>query len=155
MTRPLFLILAIFFGTFCASTAQTMDAALIATGQKALSQKMTTNAVLTVLKNGIWNSNRTALAISSVGTKPSILFVFLKQKNNSYLAVDIGNVEGANFGKLGSHTYDRFETVPTSWHPRDDGFFQVMMRTRAWKGPQRYTVSEPLVIRADGVVFWR
>jgi hypothetical protein len=38
---------------------------------------------------------------------------------------------------------------------RDDGLFQVIMRTRAWKSGKRYTVSEPLVIRADGTPLYR
>ena len=49
----------------------------------------------------------------------------------------------------------RFETTPVAWLHRDDGLLGVSMRTRAWRSGQRYTVSEPLLIRPDGTVLWR
>jgi len=74
------------------------------------------------------------------------------------LAVEASGVEGGNFGKLGiagRSGYDRFETTPTQWLQREDGWFQDVMRTRAWKAGKRYTVSEKLLIKPDGTVLWR
>jgi hypothetical protein len=44
---------------------------------------------------------------------------------------------------------------PVEWLRRDDGLFQLVMRTRAWKAGQRFSVSEALVIKPDGTVLWR
>jgi hypothetical protein len=79
--------------------------------------------------------------------------VFLRQTHGDYLAVDVSGMEGANFGYLGTTPrsgYDRFETTPLKWLHRDDGLFEIQMRTRAWRSGQRYTASGTLVIKPDG-----
>jgi hypothetical protein len=110
------------------------------------------------LGTGLWNSNRTAIAIGIPKPKASLVFVFLRQTGGKYLAADCSGVEGGNFGKLGiagRAAYGRFETTPVEWLHRDDGMFQVVMRTRAWKSGKRYTVTEPLVVTADGTPLYR
>ena len=96
--------------------------------------------------------------IGAVASKPTILFVFLKLDSDRYKAADVSGVEAANLGVLGvsrKTDYDRVETTPIEWLPRDDGRFQVVMRTRAWKAGQRYTVSEGLLIASDGTPLYR
>jgi hypothetical protein len=85
------------------------------------------------------------------------LTAYLRQQDGAFLEIDLSAVEGGNFGKLGLRPveYDRFETSPIEWLPRQDGLFQVNIQTRAWRAGQRYTVSEPLVIHPDGTVIWR
>ena len=109
------------------------------------------------IRQALWNTNRTAVAVSIAQPTASRLFVFIRQRGGSFQTVDISGVESGNFGKLGRSRaeYTRFETVPVTWLPRDDGYLQVVVRTRAWRGRQRYTVSEPLVIRSDGTPVWR
>jgi hypothetical protein len=100
----------------------------------------------------------TAVAISIARPKASLIFVFRRQNGGKHLAVDVSGTEGVNFANFGDARragYDRFETTPIKWLDRDDGLFQIVMRTRAWKSNGRYTVSEPLVIRADGTPLWR
>ena len=85
-------------------------------------------------------------------------FCVLRQPDGAYLVADASGVEVGNFVKLGflpRADYERFETIPVEWLHRDDGLFQVRIRTRAWKAGQRYTVYEPLIIRPDGTVLYR
>lgn len=133
---------------------------LLSAARQVLPRDLSTNALVRALPNGVWNSNRTALAISLPRPAPqaTVLLVFLRQTNGSFLATDASGVEGGNFGKLGTagrRGYERFETTPMRWLPREDGFFQVLVRTRAWQKGKRYTVAEPLVIRPDGTVLYR
>ena len=153
------LILFALIATASAGEPQ-VDAALLAAAQKAMPTEVTTNRLVSVLQAGLWNSNRTAVAVSIAQPHPksSLVFVFLRQKDGTYLAVDARGVEGGNLGKLGiagRAGYARFETTPTEWLHREDGRFQVEMRTRAWKGGKRYTTSEPLLISTNGIVLWR
>jgi hypothetical protein len=137
-----------------------LDAALLAAGQKAMPGEIATNHLIRALETGLWNSNRTAVvvSVSQQHPKESVVFVFLRQPDGTYLAADASRVEAGNFGKLGllpRTDYKRFETTPIEWLHRDDGLFQVRIRTRAWRDGQRYTVYEPLIIRPDGVVLYR
>ena len=155
-------ILAI--GSFAFQPRQTpsageshVDTALLTAARKAAPIEITTNQLAAALSSGLWNSNLTALAISIPQPKASVIFVFLRQTNGTYLASNASGVEAGNFGKLGRERtdYERFETTPVEWLHRTDGKFQVIMRTRAWRNGQRYTVSEPLLIGSDGVVMYR
>src|SRR5687767_12875631 len=111
-----------------------IDAVLVANAQKAMPKGVTTTQLVRALESGLWNSNRTAVAISITQPKASVVFVFLRQSDGTYLAADASRVEGGNFGKLGRPRtdYERFETTPVEWLHRDDGRFQVRIRTRAW-----------------------
>lgn len=135
-----------------------IEEALFRTAHVALPQEIATNEIVRGLQTGLWNPNRTAVAVSFPQPRASVVFVFLRQTNGTYLAVDASGVEGGNFGKLGisgRSGYERFETQPVEWLRREDEWFQVVMRTRAWKAGQRFTVSEALVIKPDGTVLWR
>ena len=154
------LMFAIFVTAGAWAAASRVDDTLLASARKALPQGISTNEMIKVLQAGLWNSNRTALAVSFPRPRPeaSVIFVFLHQTNGTYLAVDASGVEGGNLGVLGSRgrkDYDRFETTPVEWLHRDDGRFQVVMRTRAWRAGKRYTVSENLLISQGGTVLWR
>jgi len=133
------------------------DAALLAAAQKAMPRPIAANQLVRALESGLWNSNRTAVAVSITQPKASVVLVFLQQGNGTYLAADASGVEGGNFGKLGRPRteYERFETTPVEWLHRENGWFQVRLRTRAWRGGQRYTVSEPLLIKPDGTILYR
>ena len=134
-----------------------VDDALFLAARKALPQDISTNETIRVLQSGLWNSNRTAVAVSLSRPKASVIVVFLRKANGTYLAANASGVERGNFGKLGRGRtdYDRFETTPVEWLYREDRWFQVVMRTRAWRAGQRYTVSEPLLIKPDGTVLYR
>jgi len=151
--------LALTTGRMPASELMTDDA-LLAAAAKALPPKISKDTILKALEDGLWNSNRTTIAISCAGPnpEPSVVFVFLRQANGTFLAVDISVVENGNFSKIGiarRPAYDRFETKPIKWLNQDDGSFCVDIRTRAWKDGQRYTVVESLTIKPDGTVWWR
>ena len=151
-------ILATVIGTLafaCAALAQPRpDSTLFAAARKALPQSISTNEISRALDTGLWNSNRTAVAICFTNPKASTVFVFLKQIGGKYSAVD-ASIEGLGIGLIGiapRSAYERLELTPVQWLDREDGMFTVLMRTRAWKGGQRYTVSTPLLIRQDGTV---
>jgi hypothetical protein len=151
------LILLLAFVAGASAAESRIDPMLLATAQRAMSKGTGTNELVRALEAGLWNSNRTAVAISLKKPEASLVFVFLRQTNGTCLAADASGVEGANFGKFGRPRtdYERFETTPTEWLPRKDGLFQVRMRTRAWRVGKRYTVWEDLVIRRDGYVIYR
>jgi hypothetical protein len=128
---------------------------LMVAARRALPQ-VSTNEIVRAIGDGLWNSNRTAVAIAIPKPKGSPLFVFLRQTHGDYLAVDISRMEGANIGYLGpDRHYDRVETTSLKWLHRDDGLFEVQARTRAWSSGRRYTASGTLVIKPDGTCLWR
>lgn len=136
--------------------APVLDDRLLTAARKALPPKVSSNELAEALERGLWNSNKTAVAISIRRTKASPVFVFLRSEDGSYLASDISQVEGANIGFIGPHAkYERIETEPIQWLPREDGWFQIVVRTRAWRSGKRYTAAEPLIIRPDGTPLWR
>ena len=160
MTRRIFsTAVALVLISLAAIAEPRVDSVLLTAARKALPADLSTNVIAKALEAGLWNSNRTTVAISiNRVPKASVIFVFLKQSSGQYLAGDVSGVEGGNFGVLGISGragYERFETTPTEWLPRDDGRFQVVMRTRAWKGGRRYTVSEKLLVAADGKPLYR
>ncbi len=160
MTRAVLINLFRLFATMCVALAQHhVDDGLMIAARKTLPQDISNNEIVRVLSTGLWNTNRTALAIAIPKPKASVLFVFLRQPGGKYLAVDVSGMEGCNFGYLGTRRedYDRFETTPIEWLRREDGLFQVRMRTRAWKGRQRYTASGggTCVIKRDGTTLWQ
>jgi hypothetical protein len=158
MSRTALSILFALIGSIHALSGESrLDAALLAADQKAIPREIATNHLIKALDAGLWNSDRTAVALSVAHPKASVIFVFLRQPNGTYLAADASAVEGANFGFFGHlrTDYERFETKPVEWLHRDDGLFQVRMRTRAWRAGKRYTVSESLIIKPDGTVLYR
>src|SRR5438552_14135108 len=97
--------LVILFALFAAAAAlageSRVDDALFIAARRSLPQDIAANEVVRVLQAGLWNSNRTAVAVSFPKPKASVVFVFLRQTNGNFLAVDASGVEGGNFGKLG------------------------------------------------------
>ena len=151
--------IAILFVALNSASAMQIEPALLSAIQKAIPSKATTQ-LIEVLRTGLWNSTRTALAVSipQQHQKDSVIFVFLRQPDGTYQTADVSKVEAGNFGKLGllpRTAYERFETTPVEWLSRDDGLFQVRICTTAWRSGQRYTVYEPLIIKPDGIVLWR
>ncbi len=152
--------LAGLFATVCLGAAQPrIDDALLAAARKALPQDTPSSELVRALGAGTWNSNKTAVAVSIARPKGARIFVFPRQNTGKYLPVDVSGIEGANLGVIGitkRAEYDRVESAPIRWLPREDGLFQILVRTRAWKSGRRYTVSgAPAVIRADGKTWWQ
>jgi hypothetical protein len=144
-------------GSLALSSPQ-VDQGLVAAARKAFPHNLSRVQILSALKFGLWNSNKTAIAVCIKRPKASLNFVLIRGHNGNYLPVDISGVELPNLGKIGiagPSAYRRIETRPIKWLHRDDGMFQIVMQTRAWRGRKRFTVSEPLVIRADGTPIWR
>lgn len=107
--------------------------------------------------SALWNADRTAAVAAIPGTSGTRVTAYLRQQDQTFLEIDLSAVEGGNFGKLGRHPteYDRFETKPIKWLPRQDALLQVSIQTQAWRAGQRYTVSEPLIFRPNGTIIWR
>jgi hypothetical protein len=159
MTRQIIISsIALFVMAWTACAQPRIDDGLLTSARRALPQEVSTNEMVRALGSGLWNSNRTAVAIALPKPKASVLFVFLRQARGHYLAVDVSGMEGANFGFLGTSgraEYERYETTPLKWFYRDDGLFEIQMRTRAWKSGQRFTASGTLVIKPNGTCLWR
>jgi hypothetical protein len=128
-----------------------------AAARRAAPKSISDDAIHAALRSGLVKPDGTATAITIAREEGSFILVLIRGPDGTYLAADSSLVEDGNFGKLGRPRgdYERYETVPTKWLPRTDGLLQVIMRTRAWRARQRYTVSEPLVIKPDGTVLFR
>lgn len=136
----------------------SVDDALFAASRKSLPSDLSTSEIARVLSVGLWNPEKTAVAVSFARPEASLVLVFIRRGPDKYQAVDVSGVEGGNFGKLGiggRKGYERFETTPVRWMHRDDGLYYVEIRTRAWKSGRRYTVSEPMLISTNGTPLWR
>jgi hypothetical protein len=155
MSRTLLAIfLSLTTSMLAVAAERRVDAALLDAARKAMPQEIATNELAKAMEGALWNSDGTAAAVSVWQPKGSAVFVFLRQADGTFLACDAGMAEAGNFGKLGyprSH-YERFETTPVKWVHRPEGFFQIQIRTRAWRGGKRYTVYEPQIVMPDGEV---
>jgi hypothetical protein len=111
----------------------------------------------TALSNGLRHPNGAAVAIAIPRKEASLILVLIRSSDGGYVVADASQVESANFGVWGRkrHEYDRYETTPIKWLPRDDGLLQESIQTRAWRNGHRYTVTEPLLIKPDGTVLFR
>ncbi len=148
------LIMGAFAQAHPVSAESKTDGELFAYARQSLGEGVSSNDLALALTRGLWNSNRTAVAISVTNSPAPSAWVFLKRSNNGYLAVDL-STDGLGIGLIGNaarSAYERLELVPIEWLPREDGMLMVVMRTRAWKGGQRYTVSKPILIRQDGTL---
>jgi hypothetical protein len=127
--------------------------------RNALPGEVTTGEMDSAIKAGVWDSNRRAVAISIIrASRPTILLVILKLASGRYKAIDISETEGANLGVLGIarwDAYDRVETTPVKWLPRNDGYFQVVVRTKASKNGKQYSMEDSRVITSDGTPIYR
>jgi hypothetical protein len=107
--------------------------------------------------SALWNTDKSAAVAAIPSISGTRVTAYLQQQDGTFLEIDLSAVERRNFGKLGrlSTEYDRFETKPVAWLPRQDGLLQVKIQTQAWRTGRRYTVWEPLILRRDGTVLWR
>ena len=105
----------------------------------------------------LWNADRTAAVAVVSEASGTRVTAYLRQQDGTFLEIDLSAAESGNFGKLGRRPteYDRFETKPINWLPRQDALLQVSIQTQAWRAGNRYTVSEPLIFHPDGTVIWR
>ena len=153
--QHLIAVFVLFMAGWLAIAQPAVEVKLMASAQRALPQ-ISTNDIARAIGHGLWNSNRTAVAIAIPKPKASLLFVFLRQHHGDYLAVDVSGMEGANVGRLGpDRHYDCVETAPLTWLHRSDGLFQIQMWTRAWSSGRRYTSSGTLAIKPDGTCLWQ
>ena len=136
---------------------QDLSGVLFAAARTIAPVQIEDSELSAALEDGLWNPDRTAIAMAIPGAEASFILVLLRQPDGSFLATDASGVEGGNFGYFGRPRadYERFETQPVEWRQRDDGRFQVVMRTRAWRMGQRYTAAEALLIDPDGTVLYR
>lgn len=83
--------------------------------------------------SALWNADRTAAVTAARGESGTRVTAFLKQQDGSFLEVDLSGAEDGSFGKLGrgQAEYDRFETKPIAWLPRQDNLLQVVIQTQA------------------------
>ncbi|MDO5653858.1 MAG: hypothetical protein Q4G39_07115 [Brachymonas sp.] len=107
--------------------------------------------------SAIWNAEKTAAVTSLPAEAGTILKAYIQQQDETFLEIDLSEVENGNIGKLGHDRkkFERVETKPIKWISRQDDLLQVEIQTQAWRAGRRYTVSEPLIFRRSGTVLWR
>lgn len=107
---------------------------------------------------GTWNDDKTAAAVSIPSENRTGVYVLLVQANGEHTTTDISRIEDGLFAKLGTADraeYEMYETAPIEWMTLEDGNLLLMVRLRAWRDGQRYTVAGPVIIRPDGSVLWQ
>ena len=108
--------------------------------------------------DGLWDESKKAFAIAIPGKDHTRIFAFVIQQSGEFAAVDVSPIEKGLFRKLGladCSSYERYETVPVEWKPMENERQMLIVRLRAWKEGQRYTVTGPVVIEASGRVIWQ
>jgi len=151
-----FMAVVLLQGVHAASPISTTDP-LHRAARSAAPADVTDTQLATALANGLKHPDGAAVAMAVPRSEASLTLALIRRPDGRYLVADVSQVESANFGVWGRrrHEYDRYETEPVQWLPRDDGLLQVSMRTRAWRNGQRSTVAEPLIIKPDGTVLFR
>ena len=141
------------------------DKAVEAIQQFAEEQKVSAEELKKGLGGLIWKRDKSAVA-ACFQSSESTLCLVAYQTSDGFKISDVSRVEGMNFGKFGfrrSH-YDRFLTEPIEWNETGRFIYtnfngrarhQIRFQTRAWRGGQRYTISEPLILDADWKPLWR
>ena len=154
MKRKILVTVIGFFALASMAMAQArFDDALFAAARKALPAAVSTNDISRALVSGIWHSNKTAVAIGLTNSAVPLAFVFLKQPDGTYLSVDASIGLGLGIiGIAGASSYERLELTPSRWLYPENGTLQLMMRTRAWRSGQRYTVEKVVLITPDGKI---
>jgi len=107
-----------------------------------------------LISNGEWNADKTAIVIHIPDGLSSLLYVFLRQDDGTFIAVDLSyRVNNEMNYKLGRRRnyYDKYVQTPVVCNRQDGYAVGVGIRTQAWKNGQRYTVeSKPTRIKKNG-----
>jgi len=151
-----FIIFSLLFSGSVGAQAPLVDE-LLSAARSAVPRELSDSELRSVLQRGLRHPSGNAVAVVIPRPEASLVLVFIRQPNGTFRATDASGVESGNFGKLGRPRtdYERYETEAIEWRQRDDDLLQVVMRTRAWRLGQRYTVAEPLIIELDGTVLYR
>lgn len=130
---------------------------LVSVASNALPNGQSDAEVAAILEGRVSTSNGTALAVLVAQPGASLILVFIRQANGSYLAADASVIESAIFGGFGRPRtdYERYESEILELEQRDDGLYRLRVRTRAWRMWQRYTGGDFILIRPDGTVLQR
>jgi hypothetical protein len=128
-------------------------------------QGVADKAISAGLKKALWKEDKQAVAMCfEKKTTQTLCLVLIQSAEKKFIVVDVSRVEGMNLWKIdwGDAKYTRVTTIPEKWRGPEDKWWstsnalcQVQFTTRAWKGKQRYTTNEPLVIRKDLTPWWR
>ncbi len=117
-----------------------------------------TEVIHVAQSTGLWTQNRSAAAVSISDDWGTGVYVVLNRENDAPLVVNITRIGSALFIKLGladRTEYESYEIQPVEWLEETNARFILSVRLRAWRDGQRYTVSAPVVVNADGSVIWQ
>ena len=143
---------------FQVSAANAGDESLVVTVNEAFSKHQISSKDMPTMDEYLWNPDRNAIAVSSVSINKTTVYIFIIQPDESYLPVNLSDVEDANLRKLGlcdRSCYSKVKTEAIRWLPSSTSVLKILIQTQAWKNGQRHTMSEPVTITASGLVLWR
>jgi hypothetical protein len=156
MKLPLFLILLFIYVPTALLAGDHIYMEKIAYAE--LESNFSKEDIETGINQGIWNQKKTAFA-SSFGNYPkSKVYMFLRIKNKEWKAIDLSFIEDTNLSKLGlasKEDYTKILSQPIKWFEGDYDYFVVLISTQAWKNGQKFTTSEPQIIKQDGTILYR
>ncbi len=112
-------------------------------------------ALKTMLQNGLWNYEKSAIAVYPSDENQTSIYLFIKDSSDKFIAVDISLVEKVNLGAIGSNRhFDKVESKALQWLEHEK-YYQIRVETKAWVKGKRYRHSEKLLIKKSGKVLWR
>jgi len=117
-----------------------------------------TDIIQAAQSTGLWTDGRSAAAVSILAEWGTGVYVVLSRKDEMPLVVNVTRIGSALFTKLGlaaRSEYERYEIEPVECLEETDSRFMLSVRLRAWRDGQRYTVSAPAIVSADGSIIWQ
>ena len=126
--------------------------------QKVAMDDITEGELASAIEAGLWNEERTALAIAIPKSKRTFLFVLVEQSSGDYVAADVSPVEDALFRKISlaeRAEYKSYKSSPYQWVHGNGSMQILLVRLVAWTKFGGYSVQGPVVVKDDGSIVWQ
>ncbi|WP_444909964.1 hypothetical protein [Microbulbifer sp. TRSA005] len=107
------------------------------------------------IDQGKWNKWKSAYALC-YKEESSQCYLIIFGAGDPHVT-DMSKIEHANLGKLGAPgtKYKNVKTTVTKWFYSDNRFFQLELKTVAYRDGQRLTVTEPVFVKKNGELIYR
>ncbi len=108
---------------------------LLSVSSRIVGDEVTDAELSNAIAAGLWNDQRTALAIAIPGPNRTLLIALVQQASGDFIAADISRIEGALFRTIGladRTSYERYRTTPDHWRKAGDHGHLLVVRLEAW-----------------------
>jgi len=112
--------------------------------------------LISLLKNGLWSEDKGEVVVSFPNKKRTTLYLFMKNLEGKYIAVNISAIELRNLGTIGlKPQYKKLESKAIEWIEDTEELVMVKIETMIWSNAKCYRRSQPLLIKRNGEIMWR